>query len=115
MRNVPQFYASNDQRVDAFEYTDLYHAVETSDTLKEAERIMHKEHEANGYDDRGTCVLGAGIEVWVVKPGGRIANPEVVISQVAQGNVSSHAAAKPAIEFLREQGINARWNDGRMD
>jgi hypothetical protein len=83
--------------------------------LKEAERIMYDAWRANGREDAGTCVLGAGIEVWVVKPGGRIANPEVVIRQVAQGNVSSHAAAKPAIEFLREQGINARWNDGRMD
>jgi hypothetical protein len=115
MRNVPQFYASNEQRVDAFEYTDLYHAVSTGDMLKEAERIMYDAWRANGREDAGTCVLGAGIEIWVVKPGGRIANPEVVIRQVAQGNVSSHAAAKPAIEFLREQGINARWNDGRMD
>ena len=73
--------------------------------LREAERIMDKEHEANGYDDRGTCVLGAGIEV----------NGAVRIRQVVQGNLSSYAAAKPAIEFLQEQGINARWNDGRMD
>lgn len=73
--------------------------------IHEAKRIMHREWEANGYDDRGTCVLGAGIEV----------NGRVVIRQVAQGNLSSHAAAEPAIEFLREHGINASWNDGRMD
>ena len=115
MRNLPQFYTGNDQRVDAYEYADLYSGVKTGNMLERARQIMHDEHEANGFDDRGTCVLGAGIEVWVVKPGGRLAEPEVVISQVAQGNVSSHAAAKPAIEFLREQGINARWNDGRMD
>ncbi len=115
MRNVPQFYASNNHRVDAYEHADIFPGVETGNLLREAERIMHDEHEANGFDDRGTCVLGAGIELWVVKPGGRIANPEVVIRQVAQGNVSSHAAAKPAIEFLREHGINARWSDGRMD
>jgi hypothetical protein len=115
MRNVPQFYSKNDQRVDAFEHADLFPATKAGNLLREAERIMHAEHESNGYDDRGTCVLGAGIEVWVVKPGARVARPEVLIRQVAQGNVSSHAAAKPAIEFLREQGINARWNDGRMD
>lgn len=73
--------------------------------LREAERIMHAEHEANGYDDRGTCVLGAGIEV----------NGNVRIRQVSQGNMSAYAAAEPAIEFLREHGIPARWNDGRMD
>ena len=73
--------------------------------LREAKRIMYVEHEANGYDDHGTCVLGAGIEV-----GGR-----VVIRQVSQGNVSAYAAAKPAIEFLQEHGIGALWNDGRMD
>ena len=115
MRNVPQFYTSNDQRVDAFEHADLYPGNETGNLLREAERMMHAEHEANGFDDRGTCVLGAGIELWVVKPGARTAQPEVLIRQVAQGNVSSHAAAKPAIEFLREQGISARWCDGRMD
>ena len=115
MRNVPQFYTGNDRRVDAFEHADLFPGVKTGNLLREAERIMHAEHEANGFDDRGTCVLGAGIEVWVVKPGGRIANPEVVIRQVAQGNLSSHAAAKPAIEFLQENGVSARWSDGRMD
>lgn len=73
--------------------------------LREAERIMHVEHEANGYDDHGTSVLGAGIEV----------NGTVRVRQVSQGNMSAYAAAKPAIEFLQGQGINARWNDGRMD
>lgn len=73
--------------------------------LREAERIMHDEWEANGFDDRGTCVLGAGIAV----------DGRVVIRQVAQGNVSSHAAAKPAIEFLRKHGFSARWDDGIMD
>ena len=73
--------------------------------LREAERIMHVEHEANGYDDRGTCVLGAGIAV----------DGRVVIMQVSQGNCSAHAAAKPAIEFLREHGFSARWDDGIMD
>ena len=73
--------------------------------LREAERIMHKEHEANGYDDRGTCVLGAGIKV----------DGRLVARQVSQGNCSAYAAAKPAIEFLREHGIDARWDDGIMD
>ena len=76
-----------------------------NDCMAQAERIMNAAHELNGCDDRGTCVLGAGIEV----------NGTVRIRQVSQGNMSAHAAAKPAIEFLREQGINARWNDGRMD
>lgn len=73
--------------------------------LHEAERIMHAEWEANGCDDRGTCVLGAGIAV----------DGTVAIRQVTQGNMSSHAAAKPAIKFLKEQGIDARWDDGFMD
>ena len=73
--------------------------------IREAKRIMHVEWEANGYDDRGTCVLGAG--VWV--------NGHLVLRQVSQGNLSAYAAAKPAIEFLKEHGINAVWDDGRMD
>ena len=76
-----------------------------NDCMAEAERIMNAAHALNGHDDHGTCVLGAGIEV----------NGTVRIRQVSQGNMSAYAAAKPAIEFLQEQGINARWNDGRMD
>ena len=114
MRDVPQ-YNVDGPVVRAYEHADIYPGVETGNLLREAERIMHKEHEANGYDDRGTCVLGAGIELMMVKPGARTAHREVVIRQVAQGNLSSYAAAKPAIEFLREHGIDAGWNDGRMD
>lgn len=73
--------------------------------IHEAKRIMHREWEANGYDDRGTCVLGAGVRV----------NGHLVLRQVAQGNLSSYEAAKPAIEFLMEHGISASWDDGRMD
>ena len=47
--------------------------------LREAERIMHVEHEANGYEEPGTSVLGAGVEV-----GGR-----VVLRQLTQGNMSA--------------------------
>ena len=114
MRNVPQFYTTNERRVDAYTLADLQLG-KVHNLLKQAERMMHDEWEANGYDDRGSCVLGAGIEIWHVKPGARVAKPAVVIRQVAQGNLSSSAAAEPAIEFLQEQGINARWNDGRMD
>jgi len=76
-----------------------------NDCMAQAERIMHAAHALNGHDDHGTCVLGAGIEV----------NGTVRIRQVSQGNMSAYAAAEPAIEFLRKNGIPARWNDGRMD
>ena len=115
MRNVPQFYTGNGRMVDAYEHADQFPGSTTGSLLHRAKQIMHDEHGANGFDDRGTCVLGAGIELWVVKPGDVVAKPEVIIGQVAQGNLSSHAAAKPAIEFLAEHGVTARWNDGRMD
>ena len=114
MRNVPTFSASSERRVDAFEAADLKGG-ECHDLLVEATEIMYGAWRANGREDAGTCVLGAGIEVWVVEPRARAAKPRVVIGQVSQGNVSSHAAAKPALEFLLAQGIEARWFDGRMD
>ncbi len=73
--------------------------------LREAERMVHAEWEANGYEDSGTCVIGAGIAI----------DGTVAIKQVSQGNMSSYAAAKPAIKFLKENGIDAYWDDGRMD
>ena len=73
--------------------------------LRKAEQIMLSEWRENEYEDRGTCVLGAGIMV----------NGSVAISQVTQGNMSSYSAAKPAIKFLNDNGIDARWYDGIMD
>ena len=75
------------------------------DLIYEAERIMHVEHEANGFSDYGTCVLGAGIMI----------DGQLEIRQVTQGNMSAYDAAKPAIEFLRNHGFDAKWHDGRMD
>lgn len=73
--------------------------------IREAEQIMYVQHESNGGDDYGSCVLGAGIRV----------DGQLAIRQVNQGNMSSYDAAKPAIEFLRNHGLNAVWDDGVMD
>ena len=114
MKTLPMYYTTSGTDVDAYTLPELREG-KVYDLLKEAEEIMYDAWRANGREDAGSCVLGAGIEVWHVKPRARIAKPLVVIRQVAQGNVSSHSASQPAIEFLREQGINARWNDGRLD
>lgn len=115
MKHLPQFYQSNERTVDAYTHPELFDSGRINNLLQEARRIAYDEWESNGFDDRGSCVLGAGIEVWAVKPRARVARPVVVVRQVSQGNLSSAAAAEPAIQFLRQNGIDASWNDGRMD
>ena len=65
--------------------------------------------------DDGTCVLGAGIAVYAIPNGCR--NPQQCFLTVApfQGNVGSYNASKRALEWLKSQGVEAYWYDGRMD
>jgi hypothetical protein len=63
------------------------------------------DEDAKTCQDRGTCVLGAGITI-----AGRR-----VIGAPFQGNLGSYEACKRAIKYLNENGFRAYWYDGVMD
>lgn len=65
--------------------------------------------------DQGTCVLGAGVALYVIPPRGRVPRLLVVVDAPFQGNVGSHKACARALEILRAAGLDAFWYDGRMD
>lgn len=79
--------------------------------------LSHLEYTKNG--DRGCCVLGAGIEIYVLPP--RCKHPRtltiITFNEVSpcQGEHAASSVSNAVIEFLKENGLEARYNHGRMD
>jgi len=65
--------------------------------------------------DAGTCVIGAGIAVYAIPKGCRKPQQCLLTDAPFQGNVGSYNASKRALEWLKSQGVEAYWYDGRMD
>ena len=80
------------------------------------------QEDAKRFRDEGTCVLGAGIAVQAIPNGSGEAaqgchKPRQILLTEApfQGNLGSQRASDRALAWLKEQGIDAYWYDGRMD
>lgn len=71
------------------------------------------------YGDRGTCVLGAGIEIDFIPPRCRTPRRMMLISASsvcnAQGSIVWEDSKDEIINFLRENGIECRYAWGNMD
>jgi len=69
--------------------------------------------------DQGTCVLGAGIYVYYLAPRCRAPRPHTIIWVTdvcfAQGSLVWEDSVKEVLGYLRAQGIEARYDAGRMD
>jgi hypothetical protein len=67
--------------------------------------------------DTGTCVLGAGICIYVILKGKRNPSRMNIIRAPFQGNVGSYQALKPCLEYLQTNcpELGAYWEDGNMD
>ena len=84
--------------------------------LREAERIWFDTWVAQGSIDEGSCCGGKGLEVDFVRPRQRYPRTiNVARCNFVQGNVAAQKSCEPALKFLKENGINARYNDGWMD
>lgn len=76
-----------------------------------------KEYQRTG--DSGSCIMGDGIYAFVVPP--RCRKPQKVMlirsSSVAcaQGSLHYEACYKVALEMLKEAGLEAHYDYGRMD
>ena len=73
------------------------------------------QEDAKRFRDEGTCVLGAGIACYAVPKGCRKPRQILLTDAPFQGNVGSQRASNRALQWLKEQGIEAYWYDGRMD
>jgi hypothetical protein len=84
--------------------------------LRKAEQIWFETWVAQGSVDQGSCCGGKGLEASVIKPRQRYPRTRNVVScNFVQGNISAQNSHGPALEFLRENGIDATYNDGWMD
>lgn len=88
--------------ISGFEYDDR---LSNSEYIEKAQKMWYDNWVKLGSKDQGTCVLGAHIDSSV----GRINPPPV------QGNVSKYESAKVVMDYLDDQGISWRYDDGIMD
>lgn len=69
--------------------------------------------------DRGSCIMGDGIEVFFVPPRYRKPQKFMIIPSrtvaYAQGSLHYEATKEVAMAYLRENGIECQYNYGRMD
>jgi hypothetical protein len=69
--------------------------------------------------DRGTCVLGAGIEIYYLPKRCRFPKSKMVIPvyQVvaAQGSLVWEESVEDILAHLKSKGVEASYNPGRMD
>lgn len=88
--------------ISGFEYDDR---LSNDEYIEKAQKMWYDNWVKLGSKDQGTCVLGAHIDSSV----GRINPPPV------QGNVSKYESAKVVMDYLDDQGISWRYDDGIMD
>jgi hypothetical protein len=113
MKNIETFYKGSGEFVNAFEKNDL---VNNKSVFDKAEKMWYDEWVKQGKKDEGSCCGGKGLEVYYVKPRCRSATPiNVVKCSFVQGNISAQKTHKTALDFLKQNGIVATYNDGWMD
>ena len=102
-----------EQVVDAYQVKDLQPKLEI---LRMAEWIWYDTWVAQGSIDEGSVCGGKGLEVVCVRPRERYPRSRNIVScNFVQGNVAAAKSHGPALEYLKENGINATYNDGWMD
>lgn len=71
--------------------------------------------EKNG--DMGSCVLGAGIDVYHLPKRARKPKTITIINapSMAQGSICWEHSVKDIIQYLKDNGIEAHYNCGWMD
>ncbi len=113
MKTAPRFYTGNPDTVLAYQPVDLE---KFNAELRTAEQLWNQEWRAQGATDEGSCCGGKGIQVWFCGPRKRTAEPKTIIqAPPVQGNLSAQRSVGPALEYLKEQGIEARYYDGWMN
>jgi len=114
MKAFTLFAGQDDEKVvTAYELKELQRKLPI---FREAERIWYETWVAQGSIDEGTCCGGKGLEVDFVRPRQRYPRTINVAScNFVQGNIAAQKSYEPALKYLKENGIDARYNDGWMD
>lgn len=71
------------------------------------------------HGDKGSCVIGAGIKVYMKLPRKKYAIPEMLISPYEvtpfQGSCIWESSANEIVEFLQSKGLDCFFAMGTMD
>ena len=103
----------NEEVINAYEVKDLEPQLPI---LRMAAQIWFETWVAQGSIDEGSCCGGKGLEVDFVRPRQRYPRTRNVVScDFAQGNIAAYKSHGPALKYLKENGIDARYNDGWMN
>lgn len=102
-----------DQTITAYQPKDLERLRKHGD---EASELWYSEWHKQGSNDNGTCCGGKAIRVWYLDKGKRIPTEKAIVRCTwVQGNTSASQSVKPALDYLKAQGIEAEYYDGWMD
>jgi hypothetical protein len=99
---------------------DLYYTNNTpADAITKAKELWNSKTQeyVKNNGDIGTCVLGAGIEVWFLPTKCKKPRKLMIIGQpcCAQGSICWEHSVDEIIAYLKEYGIEANYNCGFMD
>ena len=113
MKQTEKYYKGSNDFVNAYEKKDLEKLTEVFQT---ARSIWYGEWLKQGENDEGSCCGGKGLEVYYIAPRCRSAKPINIVScNWVQGNVSAFRSKTKALDYLKENNIDASYNDGWMD
>jgi hypothetical protein len=113
MKTAPRFHLGSTQPpVNAYQREDIQ---SLRHFITHAENLWYDEWVKQGSKEEGTCCGGKGISVWFIGPRKRSAEPRNIIAcRWVQGNLSASRSVQPALDYLKECGIEAEYNDGWM-
>jgi hypothetical protein len=101
-----------------YKSADLLKMKSVIDTAREMWlEASRKEFQKTG--DRGSCIVGDGITVYFIPPKCRKPVEFFIIRSssvaFAQGSLHYEATMQIALDYLKENGVECRYNHGRMD
>ena len=112
MKSIEVFYKGSGKFVEAYEKEDRDWLIPLA---LEAKEIWYQEWLNQGSPRKGTCCGGKGLEVWYRGPRKRSAKPvNLVACDFVQGNQAAYDSHKPALDYLKKNGVVAEYNDGWM-
>lgn len=89
--------------------------------VQDAKTLWKAKCESNfqEFGDSGSCVVGAGIYVYYLGKGKRKAEKRMIISaskvSCCQGSLNWEHGQEEIVSFLKENGIEAKFEYGQMD
>lgn len=95
------------------------HKPKTEEIVKKAKAMYAKACTAHRkkHGDRGSCVLGNGIYIAIKRPRFKHPFKMMLCAPVGggQSDSASYACKDPVLKFLKDNGIEAWYEHGRMD